>query len=275
MKKIPLGTMIIISALLLSGCGKNTPEDTAEEFANMLSNTNLKQAKALTTENVTKRLLFLNKLCNRDETRKLTDASIAALSTMEKKIRSKEHEKDLSTALEKFKNESNAIKIAFEKEIKLQYASVNDIPKEKYEKLFNDMAKRFSKASLPLIEKEFNLFNIKTEYPKDVKKVISLFMLSSRGKTRVTFRNRFQLKKLAEKVIKEKALGISSVCVSKYTDFGNIDEINIIETKEKAPDKVTVRMELIKKNGGSTKVSMPIEKIKDKWKVSDLDLKNY
>lgn len=95
------------------------------------------------------------------------------------------------------------------------------------------------------------------------------------GSTRVSYKNMRQLKQLTRKVIEQKSLTPTKQCIDKYTEFGFIDDVNIIEVKEKSPDEMRVRLELIKETRKSKKVSISVEKIQKEWKIAYMNLNTY
>lgn len=62
---------------------------------------------------------------------------------------------------------------------------------------------------------------------------------------------------------------IDETCLSKFISFANVDDINIIESKNHSADEVTVRLEIINEDKKSEKVSIELEKIQDEWKVTN------
>lgn len=83
------------------------------------------------------------------------------------------------------------------------------------------------------------------------------------------------LQNIAQNIVSQRAGRTTPECVAKYTEFGNIDDINVIETRGKSPDKVSARLELINEEGKSNKVTINVEKIKGEWKVSELYLNTF
>lgn len=275
MRKIILGTIVLALGLGLTGCGNNSPEEVAETFASSLSSADMKEAKSVASEDVQKKLKRLSSICSQPVVKKLTDETIVVLNDMEKKSKNKKYDAQIKDMLSQFEKDTVTIQEEIKQDIISKYGSPKNIPEELREKLMNEAFEKIADVTYPLVEKEFEIFDIKTEHPEEMKKIIAVFMHKGGRGTRVTRGNVHVLKDIVENIVAENPDKITPQCVSKYTEFGLIDEINVIETKQNSPDSANVRLELIRDDGKSKKVSINIEKIKDEWKVSNLYLDTF
>ncbi len=140
--------------------------------------------------------------------------------------------------------------------------------KKKYKETKVGILRNQSKKVLPIMDDFFEAFDIKIENIDKIKKVIADFT----ARQGYFYGERIFLRAAVQNVVLDE--GINQKCVAKYTDFGFVTSINVIETIKNSPDTAKVRLELIDKNSKSKKVSVNIEKIKDEWKVSKLSFKN-
>jgi len=268
MKKILFGSIVLIMGLGLTGCGNSTPEEVAETFANAMSNIDMKKAKEFSTEHVKDKIAELSRVCMRKDINNLADIAMPILNLVHKKLRHGKYDDQLGDALRQYKENSERIMKKFEKETKEKYGQLKDNKEEVMQQVYNELLEAYSVASMPLIEKEFELLDIKSKQIEDVKKVASFFIIN--GSYRVTYGNKYEFMKSVNKVIFDKGFKLTPKCIDEYTEFGFIDAINIIEVKENSPDQMMVRLEIIREDGKSNKVSVEVEKIQDNWKVSDL-----
>lgn len=82
---------------------------------------------------------------------------------------------------------------------------------------------------------------------------------------------RFRERQIIQNILIENGNNITSECLSNYTPYANIDDINVLETISKSADKSTVRLELIYEDDKSAKVAIKLEKIQNIWKVVNPD----
>lgn len=275
MKKILLGTIVLTLGLGLTGCGSNSPEDVAKTFASSLSSANMNEAKSVASEEVQKKLKRLSSICNQKVVKKLTDETIVVLNDIEKKSKDKKYDAQLKDMLSQFEKDTVTIQGEIKQDIISKYGSPKNIPEELREKLMNEALEKMVELTNPLVEKQFEIFDIKTEHPDRVKRIIAKFMYKGGMGTRVNRRNLYVLEGIVGDIVAESQEKITLQCIDKYTEFGLVDDINVIETKQDSPDSANVRLELIRDDGKSKKVSVEVEKIKDEWKISDLYLDTF
>jgi len=240
---------------------------------NAISQANLEDAKELATEKIQQKIKRIPILCQKSETTTLADIAIPILNTMDQKERSGSYDKELNSYIQTFEKELKSVKQKFQTKMKAKYGSHTDISKVNREEVLNEGMKLFVEASTPLIEKEFELFDIKTKREKEVKKIAALFRIS--GRTKVTYGNLNKLKGIVGKVLTENGSKPTPQCIDKLTKYGNIDDISIIEVITHAPDRSEVRLELVREDGKSKKVSIDVEKIQKEWKVSHMYLRTF
>jgi len=275
MKNTLLMTITTTLMLLLSGCGNNTPEEVAKTFAGKLSGAEMGDMKDIVTENVSKKILRLKKICGKNDEKKLYDESVKVLDELERKSKDKKYDSKLKEILSQLKKNTDKFQKKTEKDILAEYGSPKNIPVAKREELMADTLDKLAGIVEPAIDEIFDALDIKTKHPEDIKKIVTVLMTKGSGQMRPTRRNMYVLQKAAQDVVSGKEGIVTPECVARYTEFGYIDEINIIESKQNSPDRADVRLELISEDGKSKKVSVDVEKIKDEWKVASLYLDTF
>ncbi len=274
MRKTILGTIVVVLAFGLSGCGEKSAEDVAETFVIDISKSALTDAKKISTERVQKKIDKLPDLCRHSQFKTLEGLSAVAVTHLFKHISSGAYDDALEKMLDTFEVDLDKKKEEIKVSLNKKYGNVEKLTQEKRVAMETEMIDLVTKLYAPLIEDEFKLFEFKTKNEKDVKKVIALIMMGGKlqfGDYRLGLRGT-ELRTLVSKVLASKSLDVTSECIDKYTEFGKVDEVNTIEVKVVSPDKKVVRLEILKENGKSKKVSIEIEKIQNKWMVSEMEL---
>jgi outer membrane murein-binding lipoprotein Lpp len=277
--KLIVGATVLASSILLSGCGSDTPEDVATSFAEALSEADMKEVEKVSSEDVQNKIGKLTSICNQSVVQGLIKESSTVMQTIEnmgtdekKKVKidalMENFNKNILATMEEMKKESKTK----QKELVSKYGSINKIPDVEKEKIMMAMKDKMVSITLPLIEEIFDINDIKTKNPKKVKSILAEFFF--KGGEKLTYRTQNILRNIVTTYVESNPEKMTVECVAKYTDFGFIDNINIIETITKSPDRVDVRLELIDKDDKSKKVSVYVEKIKNEWKVSELSLNN-
>jgi len=272
MKKIAYATVVLALGMGLAGCGSNTPEEVAKIFASSLSNTDIEEVNSVASEDVQQKLKSLGSICNKPAVTKLADETIVVLNTIEKKSIDKKYSEQLKKVLDQNKQDMKKLTKEIEEDYISRFGSLKNLPKESKDEEMNKAMEKFVEITNPMIEEWFKILDIKTENPDEVKKIIAEFMIKGGKGTRVNYGNLDVLKNIVSEHLSKREAAITPECVAKYTEFGFIDEINIIETKEHSPDSADVRLELISEDGKSKKVSIDVEKIKDEWRVASFSL---
>jgi len=272
MKKIVSGSIVLALGLGLSGCGSDTPEEVAEIFASSLSIADINEVESVSSQDVKKSIKRLSVYCNEPEAKKLADETIKVLNTIEKESKNEKYQEELKKVLDQNEQDMKKLTKEIEEDYISRFGSLKNLPKESKDEEMNKAMEKFVEITNPMIEEWFKILDIKTENPDEVKKIIAEFMIKGGKGTRVNYGNLDVLKNIVSQHLSKREAAITPECVAKYTEFGFIDEINIIETKEKSPDNTDVRLELISEDGNSKKVSIDVEKIKGEWKVSFLSL---
>jgi len=268
-KRLIISAAVLLSGMLLTGCGSDTPEDVAKIFASSLSSANIKEAKEVSTENTQKKIDRLIKLCNEPYYHKLIDEVAKVYNTMNSKknsefnIGKRMNDPDIKKDMEEM------MKSLIEK-----YGDVKKLPHKKQIELRKEMMDKFTAKHIkPMISDIIDTLKIKVEHPNKVKDILTKFIMTeSMGR-----RDRFTSKRdVIIQIVRdgnfEDMKNVTSECVAKYTQYNFINSINFIEVKNESADKAIVRLELIDNKDKSSKVSVNIEKIKDGWKVSSLSL---
>jgi len=268
--RLVMGTVIMSTSMMLSGCGSDKPEDVAETFANALSSADIEEAKEVSTEDTQKKIDRLVRACNGTYYNELVDEVVKAYTAMNS---------DKSSKLKNIMNKPDMTKNMEEmgKKFTEKYGDSTKLPREKQIEIAKKMMEEFSNKYIkPMISDVVDTLKIKLAHPDEVKDVMAKFIMNEgMGK-----RNRYTSERDAIfKIIKdgnfENPDNVTPKCVAKYTEYDFIDSINVIEVETESADRASVRLELIDKNDKSTKVSVPVEKIKDEWKVSELSLDIY
>lgn len=262
-RKILGVVIILLFGFVLTGCGSSSPEDVATEFAKALSDADIEKAKELSSDDTNRKLDRLVIKCNQKVVKDYYNEAIKVYHKLEEKndhaLMKKVQEKIQKSVIEKYGSLEKA----------------KEAGKGKSKKEMMQMIRPYMQDFLETYIKESD---IKTKDPKLVAKLLTDALPNGLGSKRRSYtlfgmdsRDKALLK-AAEDYVQKHPEPISSECVAKYTKFGLIDEVNFIETKKDAADRVRVRLEIIHKDGKSQKVSVKVESIKKEWKVSDLEL---
>lgn len=268
-----IGATALLSGILLTGCGADTPEDVAKTFANALSSADIDEAKVVSTENTQKKIDRLAGACNESYYSELTDEVAKAYNTMNSK---KNSELDIKTKMNEKMNNPDIKKDLdqMQKSLTEKYGDLKKLSPEKQKLAFKEVMDKFeAKYIKPMIGDIFDTLKIKVDHPDEVKDILTKFLMTeSMGR-----RNRFTSKRdVILQIVRngnfENIKNVTPECVAKYTQYDFIDSINFIEVKNESADEAVVRLELIDNKNKSSKVSVNVEKIKDEWKVSQLSL---
>jgi len=234
MSKIFAG-VVLVGTIVLSGCSGSSAEDVAVEFGEALSDLDMQKAKSLAVND--KIVEKLEKSCLEQMVHDVTrDVQKAFRSA------SKKHKKELEE---------------FGKNMREKYPNIQELSDEEKKEIIEDSSVEF-----------IDILLADAKYKKIATKVMQQVLLSeySGGKS--------SLNKLVKDVVgKDSENYITDECVMEYSAFGNIDDINVIETKEISADESRVKLEIVHDDGNSQKVSVDLEKIQDEWKVQDPSFK--
>lgn len=86
---------ILIALGLLTGCGSNSAEETAIDFAEAISSANFDSAREVSTDKVHKKIKRLENLCLQKEVKELADIAIPILNALDQDIGSGEYDNEL------------------------------------------------------------------------------------------------------------------------------------------------------------------------------------
>jgi len=251
---------ILCVGLIFGGCsiGNDTPKDVAVKFVEALSNKDIDNAKELSSEKVHKDINRLINSCNKPFMKKLAYESIDVFKLIKK---NGTNSKISNLGLEANKQISS--------ELRKRYGSTSDIDKLPKDEQKQILDKFYQDYAIPIkisfIKDVFKILNIKTDNPEKVQYILAKYTIS-KGKN---------IRYITQNYVMDNPNKITSECIAKYTDFSFVDKINFIETTQESPDKASVRMEIIYKDGKAKKVSVDVEQIKKEWKVSYLPLNFY
>ena len=275
--RLVMGTVIISTSMMLSGCGSDNPEDVAETFASALSEADMKSAREVASEDTLKKIDQLETLCNSTYYKELRNEVLTvykAKNSATSRIRSTRYDPVIG-------KEWKEKKTKMADELIKEYGSKKNVPKEKLEKGYLALSSELStKYIVPLVSDIMDEAKIKIKYHDDVegilKRLLDAEIIGRQSYSRMGDLSRAEVVyAIIEQGDYENNDNINAECVAKYTEYDFIDSINVIEVETESADRASVRLELIDKNDKSTKVSVPVEKIKDEWKVSELSLDIY
>lgn len=271
MKRITLITSAIaLSATLLTGCGNESPEEVAKNFAYLITDAKIEKAKSLTygMEYTFERI---QDGCNYSEAQRLKKEASAFMPNLQKSLAGIKKDKELQEKIIAItKDEDEKLnKLAKEgtaqyKEAVKKYGSFRKVPKEEQESILKDLRKQMFDLVKSAMAEVLDIAD--AEYNEDALNVVALMKVHKKLKVRS-----YSAADVAiEQLLKENPVKITKECINDNTKFGFIENINFIETKEISPDKSDVRLELVGKNDTSTKVTIQVEKIQDNWKISNI-----
>jgi hypothetical protein len=279
----------LATATFITGCGNNTPGETAVSFVENISEKKIDEARELATENGNKIIDSLIYLCRIDKSKPLIKESLALIldefgrggSHLPEEKRkelnriSAETEKILQKEMESMKNQlmEEMKKYISEKGGK-QNADFDKLEKEFRKKYLSKFRERLlGIVNENLISKMVKIYDLDDKYSKEAQEVAALYYIDTGG---------FELSSSSKKVTTNNALYVLSKsktevtdeCLKNHTDFYNVDKTNIIEEEKISADKTDVRLEIIYADDKSKKESISLEKIKEKWLVDKFELKN-
>lgn len=261
MKKILSGTIILALALGLTGCGNNTDE-VAKDFVLALSSADMEDAKELASEKVIERIDSIQKDCNTMESRELAKQTRAWSDKVKVALNDKDHKEEYRKKIKELEAEYLKEREEVGKEvkeiIKSKTSSSSQMTAELRAEIENITYQKLYPAILEMTEDRMALSGVKAENQDELEKVFAWAMLKETS-----------FEQAAQELLEKNPVKFTPECVDKASDFGFIDDINVLEVKELSADEELVRLELVKKKGKSNKVDMHVEKIKGDWLVSD------
>lgn len=256
MKKTILGVTAITIAMLITGCGNNTDE-VAKDFVLSLSNGDRESAKELASEKIMQKIDNIQAQCNMVESEKLAKQTREWLDAVRKVQDNKDAQAKLKVIEEEYQKEKKELGKKMEAEIKSRYPDVTQMS-AKIEKEVTAIAfKKLYPVALEMIEGKMSVGGVKAENQEQMERVLAWRMMG------------MSIEQAARKVMEEDPVDFSPKCVDSASEFGFIDDINVLEVKELSADEEVVRLELVNEEGDSNKIDMHVEKIKGDWLVSD------
>lgn len=262
-KSLVIGTSAILMAMNLTGCGSSEPKEVAEEFSYAMSKADLETANELATKKMQEEISWVHSKCNEDNAEKYGSEAYRITEKMEKLSRD---DKEMKEAMEAIEKASKDYFKEIEKTIVEKYGKEDDWDRDTKRKV-QEEAKELVKKELvdklrPYVEEAYDIGKFET--PKDldadiVKELVVGMQLGGMTGERV--------RETLKRVINEKFAEITPECVDKNTLFGNIDDINYIETTGEKADQKEVRLEIVTKKDESKKVTVKLEKLKGEWKI--------
>lgn len=267
MNHVVATSVALASVVFLAACTGNSPEDIAKDYALKFSKADMVEVEKLVTDDVKKTLKSLERICTKSEADVLLKETLIVLDKFKEEGHNEKLKEMVETNVQNFENDP--------KLLELQKRTISkDASQEELEKLKNEYFELLLHDALKISSGIFEILKIQTENPSDVKKVIANFMLQN-GNIERPKKNYNLLKNITQDVVAERKNRVTLRCVSDYTEFGEIDKIEIIEEKKISPDQVDVRLELINDQHKSNKSTISMEKIQNEWKISKLDIKKF
>jgi len=264
---------ILFMSIFLLGCGEDKPEDVATSLVKSLSKAQLSEAKKLVSDVTLKEIVKLSNLCNKIYYEELIESVL--------KISRKMNNERLGNTKFNFKTFMDETKIdELRKELEEKYGNPEDrkkLPLEKQKKFLDEMTDKFSNRFIkPMVEKFIDVFNVDVKHLGEVKEIFSKYFSIEITQGKNMFISKHdRVLNIIEKGNYQKSENINPECIAKYTDYGFVESVNMLEVTNSSPDEAIVRLELIDKNEKSKKVSVTIEKIKGEWKVSESLLNSW
>lgn len=261
MKKFYLGLIALLIVLGISGCSGNSPSDVAVEFVEEMSNLNISEAKELSSSD--NHIKSLEKVCAKEKAKLLAKE---AYNFCYANRSAREFKKYIGDILE------NSMKKEMENAIGYSQEEIENMSETEKNALKTEMKPKIEafqnkKKILEMAKKAIDTLNIEGKNSENIKRLLVKMIPSRNGISPQTL-SRYGVK-FATEVLVEEGNNIDGMCLSKYTSFSEVDDINIIESKNHSADEVTVRLEIINEDEKSEKVSIELEKIQDEWKVTN------
>jgi len=272
MKKIILMlSVILISSLMLTGCGEKGPKDVAIEFVEAFTSADIKEAKSLSSDNLKRDFSKVQRVCNKESflslKKSLNDFQKTRDDALEKTMKSKEDAKEIKNITQVFKTKVQAILAEDGVKSKAwvkEYGSVNNIPKNLVDNYIKDYTENLMNASGEFLKAQSKILNIENDDITFEIMVHGMVYLVNDVKS-------YNIEKVSiNTYLSEHPTKITESCINKGSNLGYIDSINFIESIEVAADKSKVRLELIDKDGASNKRTIVVEKIKGEWRVTNI-----
>ena len=273
MKKRLLSVTGLTMVVLLNGCGEKMPEDVAIEFATSMANANMDKANSLASKEMKQKLIGVNDKCNYPLQEVLEDEAKSILKkTYRTTNRGNVENMLMQSKINKIRSEifekTAVLKAKITKDVIDKYGSLDKIKSVKMQNIKNKMRTTLSSAIEPDIGKIFKLLNIDSKNEEDIKNIVSRFMIAH---TKLTYDSISKVGGITITILDSKNIPVTKECISEYTVFGMIDDINTLEIIKNSPDSSTVRLEVINKDENSKKITMRMEKIREEWKVSSVN----
>jgi hypothetical protein len=268
-KKFYLIWVTLLIVLSVSGCSGDKPSDVAVEFVEKMSNLNISEAKQLSASD--RNIKSLEKACVKAKAKELAQEAyeIFKSDTLFKGIGGSIAFKafqaigvEVPYSVEDFEKMSQNEREIARKEM-FKGMSESEIKLKMDEVRVKMEDKAFIKDA---IKESLDSLEIAGNNSNEIKELFIEMFLSDTLNRRSFSRNGV---KLATEILLQQEDTIDETCLSKYTSFANVDDINIIESKNHSADEVTVRLEIINEDKKSEKVSIELEKIQDEWKITN------
>ncbi len=238
MKKTMIGAIALIAGLLLTGCGDDR-ENVAKDYIMALSNGDIKKARSLTQGEKIKYYLDQYEASCSEE--KIEDVFNSYIDEYVKSTEPKDEE----------------TKLKFEKILEEEDKQIEQIKAEYKEE----------EARTKLYELSKNVYSPKYLDALGIKEeplyITETFAWGAAG---------LKGSELFKKVFEKYSEDINRLCYVKGTFLkSSVKIINLLEVKDISADTAEVRLELIKEDDSSDKISVNLEKIKGEWKVINTD----
>jgi len=259
----------VVFMLLLSSCGAQSPQDVAKSFVEALADADMDEVKELSSEKVDRHIKKLQIQCAKSAITVLAKASIEKVEEINKKIYLDEKVlKALGVLQEEYNSKNKELLDSFNKKMRRDQYNISFSEKEKRLEEFRAIvASLANEIGAKMIEKVDVAIK-----DKQVKQVVTRFAVKLGTKGKLKYKDRELISLVAQEVIHNNPPKVTGKCIERHTPLANFDDVTILDTKQHSNDMVTVRLELISKDGKSEKRSLDVEKIQDQWRVNDVSL---
>ncbi len=264
MKILVICLLLVIN---LTGCSEDKKvEDIAKSFSLALSQADMKSINSIVTKSAQEKVGKLTISCSQEEYENLSEEAFRIFNKKNRRTFKKYSRKAVETEIDNPEKQD-----ALEKTLREKYPDIEKMPKEKSSALTIKYLMPIMKAKviIPSLDKMFQINEIKTERPNEIKDVLAEAALAISFKPHLQNKEGFKVAILeaSKNKFKVNSTKITTECVAKNTVFGSIKEVNLIEIKSDSADLKNVRLELITNNKKSSKVNIGLEKIINEWKV--------
>jgi hypothetical protein len=241
--RVLLGTVILFTSIILTGCGNDNPEDVAIKMVEAKASGDIKTLNQIGLDEKSK-IKNLIKRCKKDEINRFSEEIKSEELKWKKKAKSDEYKEIMKP---------------FEDELKIKMQKF-DARARVLQRQYDIFAleKLKSQAQLEIIQFTKKVIkSVDNSISDDMADAISMV---AAGKS---YRNA-AISVLTNRNYDE----VDAECSQSFYGLKAIDDITVIEVTGEKKDEKRIRLELIFKDGSSKKQRYDAELIQGKWKIS-------